>query len=164
MFSMSSPWWEPIVRATIVYAVLLLLVRLSGKRTVGQFTPFDLLVVMLLGESVSGALNGSDESVPYGLAGAATLILLAGLTGFVASRSPRVEQIVQGSAVVIGRNGKPLADELRRHRISEADLEEALREADCDMKDMHLAVLEADGQISILRRNSRARSTQAEGR
>ena len=48
MFELSSSWWEPPARAAIIYAVLLLLVRLSGKRTVGQFTPFDLLVVMLL--------------------------------------------------------------------------------------------------------------------
>lgn len=154
MFAMTSPWWEPIARAAIIYIVLLVLVRLSGKRTVGQFTPFDLLVVMLLGESVSNALNGSDESVSYGLLGAATLILLAGLTGFVASRSRPVEELVQGSAVVIGQDGRPLTDELRRHRVSEAELEEALREADCDMQDMHLAVLEADGQISILKKKA----------
>lgn len=66
MFEMTSHWWEPIARAAIVYGVLLLLVRISGRRTVGQFTPFDLLVVMLLSESVSSALSGGESSVTGG--------------------------------------------------------------------------------------------------
>jgi len=152
MFAMTLEWWEPVVRAAIVYAVLFVLVRLSGKRTVGQFTPFDLLVVMLLGESVSNALSGGDQSVPAGLLGAATLIALAGITGLVSSRSRRLEHVLQGSAVLIGRDGKALKEALRRHRISEAELDEALRESDCPMTEMHLAVLEADGRISILKK------------
>ena len=58
MWDLSLPWWELTLRALAVYAALLLLMRLSGRRTVGQFTPFDLLVVMLLSESVSNALSG----------------------------------------------------------------------------------------------------------
>lgn len=152
MFAMTLKWWEPVVRAAIVYAVLLVLVRLSGKRTVGQFTPFDLLVVMLLGESVSNALSGGDQSVPAGLLGAVTLIALAGITGLAASRSRRLEHLLQGSAVLIGRDGQAFRAVLRRHRISETELDEALRESDCTMAEMHLAVLEADGRISILKK------------
>jgi len=156
MFVMTQDWWQPVARAAIVYAVLLVLVRLSGKRTVGQFTPFDLLVVMLLGESVSNALTGGDQSVPAGLLGAVTLIALAGITGLVSSRSRRLEHVLQGSAVLIGRDGKAFPDVLRRHRISETELDEALRESDCTLAEMQLAVLEADGRISILKKGHAA--------
>jgi uncharacterized membrane protein YcaP (DUF421 family) len=64
VFQLSEPWWELLARGAIVYLALMVLVRLSGKRTVGEFTPFDLVVVVLLGESAQGALTGGEESVP----------------------------------------------------------------------------------------------------
>jgi hypothetical protein len=102
MFEMNLPWWELVVRGTVVYLVLLLLVRLSGKRTVGQFTPFDLLVVMLLSEAVSGSLSGSDESLQGGLLVAAIVVALNGGVGFLSSRSKAVERAVDGEPVLIG--------------------------------------------------------------
>jgi hypothetical protein len=74
MFDMEAPWWEFILRAGVVYVALLVMVRVSGKRTVGQFTPFDLVVVMLLSEAVSGSINGQDGSLPGGLIAGATLV------------------------------------------------------------------------------------------
>src|SRR5690606_11119712 len=61
LFELSAPWWELVLRGTVVYFALLVLVRLSGKRTVGEFTPFDLIVVVLLCEAVSGSLSGEDS-------------------------------------------------------------------------------------------------------
>ena len=151
MFEMSSSWWEPPARAAIVYAVLLLLVRLSGKRTVGQFTPFDLLVVMLLSESVSQGLNGEEHSVTGGLLAAAALILLNTLVAFLTARSPGAHALVEGEAVLVGRDGELLPAVLRKNHVPLADVERALREADCDLKDMKRAFLEADGEISILK-------------
>ena len=76
MLDLDLPWWEFIFRAVVVFCMLLLMVRLSGRRTVGQFTPFDLLIVMLLSEAVSGSLPGGDESLVGGLVIAATLVAL----------------------------------------------------------------------------------------
>ncbi len=76
MLDISLPWWEFILRGVVVFCMLLLMVRLSGRRTVGQFTPFDLLIVMLLSEAVSGSLTGGDESLVGGLVIAATLVAL----------------------------------------------------------------------------------------
>lgn len=152
MFGMEHPWWEFIVRASIVYVVLLILVRVTGKRTVGQFAPFDLVVVMLLSEAVSGSINGQDESLPGGLIAAATLIALHLLVGVAASRSRKVDAVLQGSPVLIGRDGTIYKQVLERERVPEADVEQALRENDCPIEDMRMAVLEADGSISILKR------------
>ena len=153
MFDMQHPWWEFIVRAAVVYMVLLALVRTTGKRTVGQFTPFDLIVVMLLAEAVSGSINGQDDSLQGGLIVAATLIALNVLIAVLTSRSRRADDVLEGKPVLIGRDGTIYKDVLRRERVPESDVEQALREQDCHVENMRMAVLEADGRISILKRD-----------
>jgi uncharacterized membrane protein YcaP (DUF421 family) len=131
------------------------MVRLSGKRTVGQFTPFDLLVVMLISEAVSNSLSGGDESLFGGLMIAATLIALNLLTAIIAARSPVGERWLAGSPVLIGRDGEFFNTVIRRNHIGQTDLEQALREADCDNSDMACAFLEVDGAISICKRGAK---------
>lgn len=151
MFDLDLPWWELIARGAIVYCALLVMMRLSGRRTVGQFTPFDLLVVMLLSEAVSNSMTGGDESLLGGLVIAATLVALTVLFAFVTSRSKKLEELIEGSPVLIGRDGVFFDAVLKRCRLSDADIEESLREADCPRPEMKCAFLEADGRISIMR-------------
>jgi uncharacterized membrane protein YcaP (DUF421 family) len=150
MFDMSLPWWEFILRGVIVYCALLVLVRISGKRTVGQFTPFDLLVVMLLSESVSNSLSGGDDSVAGGLLIACTLILLNISIAYVTSRSRKIAALIDGECVLLGRDGKVFKDILKKCRIAEGDVDEALREADVELSDARCIFLEADGTITVL--------------
>lgn len=152
MFDLHVPWLELLARAALIYFALLLMVRLSGKRTVGQFTPFDLLVVMLLSEAVSNGLSGGDESVTGAWILAAALISMNALTGFIGARSRRAQELLEGAPVLIGRDGAWFVGELKRHRLGRADVEKALREADCELQDLHMAVLESDGSISILKK------------
>ena len=154
MFDLSFPWWEFVVRAMVIYVALLAMVRLSGKRTVGQFTPFDLMVVILLGEGVSNSLSGGDESLVGGLIVATTLVLLNVAVAFATARSRNAQVIVEGRPILIGRDGKLFKETLQAEHVSVADFEQALREADCELKDMHCAFLEADGKISVLRKRS----------
>ena len=153
MFDMSLPWWEFVLRGAIVYLVLLVLVRISGRRTVGQFTPFDLLVVMLLSEAVSNSLSGGDSSLIGGLIIAAVLIVLNLLAEFATSRSRKMEELLDGSAVLLGRDGKVFKEVLKRYRLADSDIEQALREEDCTMDDMRCAFLEANGTITILKKS-----------
>jgi uncharacterized membrane protein YcaP (DUF421 family) len=152
MFDMEVPWWEFIVRASVVYLALLALVRLTGKRTVGQFTPFDLVVVLLLSESVSGAINAQDSSLVGGLIGAATLLGLNVLIAFVSSRNRKFDAMMEGKPVLVGRNGVLYDDVLRRERVPRSDVEKALREADCKIDDMRMVILEADGKINVMKK------------
>ena len=152
MFDMQAPWWEFMVRGAVVYLVLLVMVRLTGKRTVGQFTPFDLLVVMLLSEGVSGALNAGDESLPGGLIVAATLVLLDVAIAFVTSRNKKADAVLQGNPVLVGRDGVIYKDVLKQQRVALSDMEKALRGADCQLEDMRMAILEADGNINIMKK------------
>lgn len=154
MFDLQSEWWELPLRAVIIYSALLVMVRFSGRRTVGQFTPFDLLVVMLLSESVSSGLSGGEESVTGGLLAAATLVALNVAVAFATSRSAGLQTLVEGRPVLVGRDGKIFGEVLKKHRVPMSDVEQALREADCDQAEMKYACLEADGQISILKEAS----------
>ena len=151
MLDLSMPWWQFVLRACVVYFVLLLLIRASGKRTMGQFTPFDMLLVVLLGNAVQNALLGQDASVAGGLLLAATLILLNWLVGFASARSERLETIVEGSPVLLAREGQVYRAVLRRELISRADFDKALREAGClDIGQIKLAVLETNGHITVV--------------
>jgi uncharacterized membrane protein YcaP (DUF421 family) len=151
MFELGVPWWELPLRAGVIYAALLIMVRVSGRRTIGQFTPFDLLVVMLLSESVSAGLNGGEESVTGGLLAALTLIALNMLVALLTSRFAPAQHVMEGRPILVGRDGQIFDEVLRRQRVPRADVEQALREADCDRDDMRFAFLEADGKISVLK-------------
>jgi uncharacterized membrane protein YcaP (DUF421 family) len=154
MFELGMPWWEFVLRGVVVYAALMLLVRISGKRTVGQFTPFDLLVVMLLSESVSASLSGPDESLIGGLIGAATLVALNIGMGYLSTRSPRMETLIEGSPVLIGRDGKLFDEVLVKQRIGAGEVHRALREADCELENLKCAFLEPNGAISVMKKQS----------
>lgn len=153
MLDLELPWWEFVVRAAVVYVALLAMVRLTGKRTVGQFTPFDLIVVMLLSEAVSDSLKGSDHSLLGGLIAAATLVALDVGAAVVSSRSRTAEQLLEGEPVLVGRDGVIFKDVLKREHVPLTDLEEALRAADCELEDMRMAILESNGEINILKRS-----------
>lgn len=152
MFDLQIPWWEFIVRASVVYIALLAMVRMTGKRTVAQFTPFDLVVVMLLAEAVSDSMRGGDESLVGGLIAAVTLVALDVAIAFGSSRSKKIDTLVEGNPVLVGRDGTLYLDVLKRERVPPSDVEQALREADCSLENMRMAILEADGKISILKR------------
>lgn len=149
MFDLHLPWWEFVLRGAITYAALLVLVRVSGKRTVGQFTPFDLIVVLLLSEGVSAGLTGGDDSVGGGLLVVTTLIGLNLLVAMASSRSKRLEVMFEGNPVLIGRDGQFFEQVLKRHHVGDGDVQKSLREADCDLHEMRYAFLETDGTISI---------------
>jgi uncharacterized membrane protein YcaP (DUF421 family) len=153
LLDMSMPWWEFVLRAVVVYAVLLTMIRLSGKRTMGQFTSFDMLLIVLLGNAVQNALLGTDTSMAGGILLAATLMTLNWLVGFATARSVRAEHLLEGEPVVLVRNGHVYRDVLRRELVSRDDLATAMRETGCsDIADVHLALLETNGHITIMLR------------
>lgn len=153
MFDLSLEWWQFVVRGAVVYLALMLLLRISGKRTVGEFTPFDLLVVILVGETAQGALTGGDESVLGALIVAATLVALNYLIGFASARSELVDRLVEGRPVVIARDGQVFKDVLRSNNLPQTDLEEAMRKSQVtEVSDIALALLETNGEITVIKK------------
>lgn len=149
MWNLDIHPFELALRALAVYALLLLMMRLTGRRTVGQFTPFDLLVVMLVSEAAGPSMTGSDQSLPGGLIVCFILIALNTLVGFVTARWRGAEKLLEGEAVLIGRDGRIFESARKKHRVSQNDVEKALREADCEVKEMRCMFLEADGSLSV---------------
>ena len=159
MFGLDQPWWHLVVRAVVVFVALMILVRLSGKRTVGEFTPFDLVVVLLIAEAAQGALTGGEESLPGGLILATTLIAINYGVGFLSARNQWFDKLVEGEPVVLVHQGRRLDQALRRNNVPVSDLEEAIRKAGFGHdKEVGLAILETDGEITVLPRRAPSRT------
>ena len=157
MFALAMPWWEFILRAVVVYAVVLGMVRLGGKRALGQITPFDVLLIVLLGNAVQNALLGQDTSLAGGLLLAATLITLNYTVGWVTTRRRRMERLIEGEPVLVARDGKLLDSVLRRELITQADFDAAMRQQGCGgIEEVALALLEINGHITIVPRTKGA--------
>lgn len=151
VWGLSAPWWVFVLRALVVYVLVMVLVRVSGKRAVGQFTPFDLVLLILIGNAVQNGLNGGDNSVTGAVILAGTLILLNLGVAFVTARSQRAEHIIEGVPMVLARDGVVFEDVLRRELVSLDDFHEALRMNNlADPDDVALALLETNGSISVV--------------
>jgi uncharacterized membrane protein YcaP (DUF421 family) len=155
MWNLSLPWWEFVLRAVIVYGFLIVILRLTGKRQIGQMSPFDLVLLLVLSNAVQNAMNGGDNTVAAGLILATTLIAFNALVSFLTARSRRMEEWLVGEPEVLIYDGKVMQATLDNEAISLAELQGAMREAGCaDFKEVHLATLEMNGQISIVRDES----------
>jgi uncharacterized membrane protein YcaP (DUF421 family) len=155
LFQLSAPWWHFVLRAVAIYVMVMVLIRVSGKRAVGQFTPFDLVLLILIGNAVQNGINGGDNSLTGAFVMATTLIALNYAVAFATSRSRRAERLVEGVPVVLARNGKVFERVLREQLVSDEDFHKALRQhALVDVSDIALALLETNGSISIVPREA----------
>ena len=141
-----------VLRTLTIYLVILLGVRLSGKREVGQMTPFDLTLLLLLSNAVQNAMTGPDTSLVGGIAAACTLLLANFLIADVAGMNRRFRKFVQGSPTLLIHDGHLLEAHLARERVTTDEVMRALREHGIgSVKAVSLAVREVDGSISVLK-------------
>lgn len=153
LFQLSVPWWHIVLRAVVIYLLVMVLVRVSGKRAVGQFTPFDLVMLILVGNAVQNGMNGGDNSMTGAAILAACLIALNYLAAWLSSRSPTARKLIEGIPTVLAKDGHIFQDVLRRELVSKSDFHEAMRQADCqDIEQIYMATLETDGHISVMKR------------
>jgi uncharacterized membrane protein YcaP (DUF421 family) len=139
-------------RSAVVYLALLVGLRITGKRQVGQFTPFDLLLLLLLANSVQNAMVGPNESLIGGLVAASTLLALNGAVAAISWRTKGAAKIFEGMPTILIRHGEVLEPNLVKEGISREDLLRALREHGIDNPELvRSAILEVDGAISVLR-------------
>ncbi len=150
MFNLAIPWWEFVVRGVVVYVFLLLLLRITGKRQVGQLAPFDLVLLLILSNAVQNSMNGGDNSLVGGLVSAATLVGLNGLVGLLTYNNKSIEVLVEGRPEVLIHNGRLFEDVLRKAKLTHHELNAALRRGGCAcIDDVHTAILENNGSISV---------------
>jgi len=157
MWNMSVPWWELIVRGVVVYAFLIALLRITGKRQVGQLAPFDLVLLLVLSNAVQNSMNAGDNSLVGGLISAATLIGLNFLVSLVTHRNKKLEAIIEGRPQVLIHNGKLFEDVMARAQLTHHELNAALRRSGCgSVAEVHSAILENNGAISVVAAKDKA--------
>ncbi len=155
MWTLGTPWFELVIRAALIYVVFFGALRLFGKREIGQFTLFDLALVLLAANALQPAITGPDASIPGGLIVIVTLFVLDRGVAALRVRSPLVRRLLEFGPTVIGRDGAWLLPVLVRQGLDLVDVEAALREHGLDeLKQMKLATLEGDGSISIVATDS----------
>lgn len=157
MWTVAIPIWEFMLRGAVVYIFLLVLLRLTGKRQIGQLATFDLVLLLVLSNAVQNSMNGGDSSLVGGLVSALTLVGLNYLVGFVTSRSQRLEAFIEGRPQVLVHNGSLYRDVLMRAQLTRHELDTAIRATGCDaIDDVHVAILENNGSITVLPKKSRS--------
>ncbi len=142
------------LRTAIIYIAVVIGIRLSGKREVGQMTPFDLVLLILIANAVQNAMTGPDTSVTGGLVAAGTLLILNRLVTRIVSHNKGVRDWVEGTSTVLVQSGKTVSKSLEKEHITPDELQQAFREHGVEsLSDVSLAVLEIDGSISVLRKD-----------
>ena len=141
-----------VLRTGLIYLLVLLGVRLSGKREVGQMTPFDLTLLLLLSNSVQNAMTGPDTSLAGGAVAACTLLILNYFVAEVSGGNRRFRRLIQGQPTLLIHDGKTIESHMAREHVSVDELHRALREHGISCIDQTaLAVLEVDGSISCIK-------------
>ena len=155
MWNIAIPVWELILRGGVVYVFLLILLRITGKRQVGQMAPFDLVLLLVLSNAVQNSMNGGDNSLVGGLISATTLVGLNFLIGLMTYKSKKLEAIIEGRPQVLVHNGKLFEDVMASAKLTHHELDSALRQAGCNcVEEVHTAILENNGSISVVARHT----------
>ena len=152
MWAIELPHWSHfIVRAVVVYAFLLVLLRFTGKRQVGQLAPFDLVLLLVLSNAVQNAMNGGDNSITGGLILATTLVGLNWIVGWLTYRSKWLEALIEGRPVILIHDGTIYHRALKGVQMTMHELRAALRAEGCaSEEEVRFAVLENNGHITVI--------------
>jgi uncharacterized membrane protein YcaP (DUF421 family) len=144
-----------VLRTAAVYGLLLVGLRLTGKRQAGQITPFDLVLLLLLSNAVQNAMLGNDTTVLGGAVAVLTLLAVNFLVNQVRVRSKAVRTVVEGVPVILVEDGEVRDRNLRQEGMTMDDLWEVLREHEVnDLHQVRLAMLEVDGNVSVIQSDS----------
>jgi uncharacterized membrane protein YcaP (DUF421 family) len=140
-----------VIRATVIFFFIFMITRISGRRELSSLEPFDVILLVVLGDLVQQGITQSDESVTGTLIVMSTITLLSVAVGWASFRSGRVRLVTEGEPIVLVQDGRLIERNLRRERLTHADLEEEARQQQVDsLSDIRWAILETDGSISVI--------------
>jgi uncharacterized membrane protein YcaP (DUF421 family) len=143
-----------VIRAAVIFFFIFLVTRIAGRRELSSMQPFDLILLVVIGDLVQQGITQSDESVTGALIVISTITLLSVLVSWVSFRSGRVRLVTEGESIVLVENGDVIERNLRRERLTRGDLEEeARRQQVASLSDIRWAILERDGSISVIPKN-----------
>jgi uncharacterized membrane protein YcaP (DUF421 family) len=140
-----------VIRATVVFFFIFLVTRIAGRRELSELEPFDLILLVVLGDLVQQGITQSDESVTGTLIVISTITLLSVGISWVSFRSARLRKLTAGEPIILVDDGNVIEPNLRRERLVRGDLEEAARQQQVStISDIRWAILERDGSISVI--------------
>ena len=150
LWQLSVPWWEFVLRGSVVYVFLLVFLRITGRRQIGDYAPFDLILLLILSNAVQNSMNAGDNSLVGGLISATTLMLLHWVMSRLSYRFPGFERLIDGHPEILIRNGQLNGEIMARQAITLDDLHAVLRDHEClSLNEVRLAVIETNGTITI---------------
>jgi uncharacterized membrane protein YcaP (DUF421 family) len=150
-FVSTVPLWNIAFRTLLCYLAILILLRLAGKREIGQVTVFDIVVLLMIGNAIQNAMVGTDYSVTGGVLSAAVLIGANYLTALIGLHSPLFQRAVRGEPTLLVSHGHFVTPSLRREGIDPDEVLAAMRDHGFDsLSQVKSAWLEIDGSISIV--------------
>jgi uncharacterized membrane protein YcaP (DUF421 family) len=154
-FDLSMPWWEFALRGVTVYLVVLVMLRLTGKRSFGDLSAFDIVVLMVVGGSLRTAIIGKDASWLGPLIAVAAILMTNKAIGWLSARFPKFNRWVEGKPSILARDGLRDPRALRRHDVADAEFDRELHAAGLqDESNVVLAQLEPNGKITLIREKS----------
>lgn len=146
---------ELVIRATVIFWFLWLVVRGTGKRSLAQLTPLDLLLIVVIGDFVQQGVTQEDMSITGAMVAVSVFVVWTLAADALSRRSHRGSRLLNGEPVIVMKDGEPLTDQLSRERINLDDLTEAARfEGIGDLAEIRFAVLETDGRFSFITRQT----------
>jgi len=141
-------------RGVVVFVFLFLLMRIIGRRELSSLEPFDLILLIILGDAVQQGLTQDDYSLTGAMLAVGTIALLQVGTSWLNFRVPRLRPLLDGEPIVVLQDGKPIDKNLRRERMTVDDLAEAARKQNiAKLEDVAWAVMETSGEISFIKKS-----------
>ena len=150
MFNLAVPWWELVIRGLIVYLFLIGLLRLTGKRQIGEFSPLDLILLLILSNAVQNSMSAGDNSLIGGLISATTLVGINYFVNLLMFKNKKFEAILEGGPQVLISQGKIFEEVMNDAKLTRLELDSTLRLAGYfELKKVKLAILENNDRVSV---------------
>jgi uncharacterized membrane protein YcaP (DUF421 family) len=157
MWKLAQPWWEFVLRALAVYIFLLVALRLTGKRQVGQLAPFDFVLLLVLSNAVQNSMNAGDNTVGAGIVLVLTLLAVNGFMSWLTYRNKTAEILLEGKPQILVHNGVVDKRIMARERITQHELLSAMRQVGVvNVDDVRVAILENTGRINVIAKSQAA--------
>jgi uncharacterized membrane protein YcaP (DUF421 family) len=151
--SLGEPLMDIAIRAVALYAFVLVLTRVIGRRELSSLEPFDLVLLIVLGDSIQQGLTQDDYSVTGAVIVISTIAALQVLTSYVGFRVPFLRPVLEGEPIVVVEDGKPIEKNLHRERMTFAELmAEARQQQIASLDEVQWAVIETSGNISFIKK------------
>lgn len=158
---MTFDFLEIVGRSVVVYLFIVIAIRIAGKKELAQLSVIDLVFILLISNSVQNAMVGPDNSLLGGIIAAASLFLVNIILKFISYRFKKASKFIEGEPLILIQNGELIKNNLNKVRITLEEIKESVREHGIEkIEDVNLAILEIDGNISIISDNFTKRSVR----